>query len=135
MVNQANAEKQGACNEARRLKGEISRLQDHVGYLESDSQGYIRRAELNTILEELHTIAASLTGKIWKKLDESNNAYFAACLPGDGCAETTWEGQKEQVGMSGSPLLPVYPDPIMAYPEPQDLSYIDPYATMHQGKC
>ncbi|KAJ6171490.1 hypothetical protein N7470_000557 [Penicillium chermesinum] len=134
-VDQANAEKHGACNEVGRLKGEIARLQDHVGTLESDPQGYIRRAELNTILEEIHTVAAALTGKVWKKLEESNNVYFSTCLPGDGYAETTWEGQKEQVGVPGSPLLPAYPDPMMPCPEPQDLSYIDPYATVHQGKC
>ncbi|KAJ5216820.1 hypothetical protein N7468_009828 [Penicillium chermesinum] len=135
MADQANADKHAACNEVGRLKGEIARLQDHVGNLESDPQGYIRRAELNTVLEEIHAVATSLTGKVWKKLEESNNVYFSTCLPGDGYAETTWEGQKEQVGMPGSPLLPVYPDPMMSCPEPQDLSYIDPYTSVPQGKC
>ncbi|KAJ5216898.1 hypothetical protein N7468_009906 [Penicillium chermesinum] len=101
----------------------------------AEEKARFQRAELNTILEEIHTVAAALTGKVWKKLEESNNVYFSTCLPGDGYAETTWEGQKEQVGVPGSPLLPAYPDPMMPCPEPQDLSYIDPYATVHQGKC
>ncbi|KAJ6171560.1 hypothetical protein N7470_000627 [Penicillium chermesinum] len=74
MADQANADKHAACNE-----------------------GYIRRAELNTVLEEIHAVATSLTGKVWKKLEESNNVYFSTCLPGMDMRKQPGKGRRSRL--------------------------------------
>lgn len=137
LVTQANAQKQQFSEEACKWKNEAICRQKLLGEMNRAAQGNVTREQLSQMLNELHTLALSVTNAIFMRMMESDPVMkselisLSPTVPESGVDGTSWPHPEGQSNISNNPASMENPSSMLSMLHSQSPVSIDPGLIMH----
>ncbi|CAI7650743.1 unnamed protein product, partial [Penicillium pancosmium] len=137
LVTQANSEKQQFSEEACKWKNEAISRQKRLDEMDRAAQDNVPREQHSQMLNELYTLALSVTDKIYIKMAESDLMMkseltsLSPTVPESGMDGTSWPHPGDQSSVSSNPTSTENSSSLLSMLHSQSPISIDPGLIMH----